>query len=225
MQDSPNKAEASAKATTPRRPQGRRAVITREDLIQAALALIGPHRSVSTLSLREITREAGIAPNSFYRHFKDTDELAVALIDMAGEALRKVVGEAQERAASSESVVRSCVEVFMKQLNPDEKFLPILLREGTVGSDEFKAAVERQLMFFEEELCEGMQELAQRNERPIAEAALTAKAITRLIFAMGATAMDQPKEKHPEIIEQMVTMVRIIMVGTQTMAISDPDTD
>ena len=43
----------------------RKAGISREDLLAAALRLIGPHRSVSTLSLREVAREAGIAPNSF----------------------------------------------------------------------------------------------------------------------------------------------------------------
>ncbi|WP_241544185.1 TetR family transcriptional regulator, partial [Xanthomonas translucens] len=66
----------------------RRSAISREDLLAAALKLIGPHRSVSTLSLREVTREAGIAPNSFYRQFRDMDELAVALIDLAGSSLR-----------------------------------------------------------------------------------------------------------------------------------------
>ena len=65
---------------------GRKASISREDLIAAALKLIGPHRSVSTLSLREVAREAGIAPNSFYRQFRDMDALAVALIDLAGRS-------------------------------------------------------------------------------------------------------------------------------------------
>lgn len=45
--------------------QGRRAVISREDLMAAAMELVGPNRSISTLSLREVAREAGIAPNSF----------------------------------------------------------------------------------------------------------------------------------------------------------------
>jgi AcrR family transcriptional regulator len=62
----------------------RKLSISREDLLAAALKLIGPHRSVSSLSLREVAREAGIAPNSFYRQFRDMDELAVALIDLAG---------------------------------------------------------------------------------------------------------------------------------------------
>ena len=66
---------------------GRKAVISRDDIIEAALKLAGPNRSVSTLSLREVAREAGIAPNSFYRQFRDMDELAVALIERAGQSL------------------------------------------------------------------------------------------------------------------------------------------
>ena len=54
---------------------GRKTAISREDLLAATLRLIGPHRSVSSLSLREVAREAGIAPNSFYRQFRDIDEL------------------------------------------------------------------------------------------------------------------------------------------------------
>ena len=41
--------------------QGRKAVISREDLISAALKLVGPHRSISSLSLREVARAADIA--------------------------------------------------------------------------------------------------------------------------------------------------------------------
>lgn len=62
----------------PVRTVGRKATITKEELFQAALNLIGPQKSISSLSLREVAREAGIAPNSFYRHFKDIDELAIA---------------------------------------------------------------------------------------------------------------------------------------------------
>jgi AcrR family transcriptional regulator len=210
-----------AASRSPRRgqaPQGRKPVITREDLIAAALKLVGPHRSVSTLSLREVAREAGIAPNSFYRHFRDVDELAIALIDQAGRSLRKIIGEARHRAASGRSVVRSSVETFMEQLSADEKLLHIVLREGTVGSDAFKQAVERELRSFEEELCVDLIRLAELNKLPIYEPQLVAQAITRLVFAMGTTAMDQPPERHPELIEQMVKILRMIMVGTQTMA-------
>ena len=77
--------EAEAPVTI--RTVGRKATITKEELFQAALNLIGPQKSISSLSLREVAREAGIAPNSFYRHFKDIDELAIELIDRAGGVL------------------------------------------------------------------------------------------------------------------------------------------
>ncbi len=205
-------------ATAPRVAQGRKAVISRDDLIAAALKLVGPHRSVSTLSLREVAREAGIAPNSFYRHFHDMDELAVALIDLAGRSLRQIIGEARKRATVETSVVTASVEVFMEQLNADERYLHVLLREGTVGSDAFKQAVERELCFFEEELREDLIRLSETNGTGIHEPALVAKAITRLVFAMGATVMDLPREKHPEVMSQIATMIRMIIEGTRAMA-------
>jgi len=197
---------------------GRKAVISRDDIIAAALKLVGPNRSVSTLSLREVAREAGIAPNSFYRHFHDIDELAIALIDLAGRSLREIIGAARQRATTERSVVRSSVETFMEQLGADQNLLHILLREGTVGSDAFKQAVERELQFFEDELRVDLIRLAQVNQTGLYEPALTAKAITRLVFAIGATAMDLPREQHGEISRQLVRMVRMIIVGTQTMA-------
>ncbi len=108
-----------------------------------------------------MAREAGIAPNSFYRQFRDMDELAVALIDAAGRSLRTIIGEARQRATSTAtSVVRVSVETFMEQLRADDKLLHVLLREGAVGSDDFKHAVERELHYFEEELQHDLVRLA-----------------------------------------------------------------
>ncbi|WP_158987306.1 HTH-type transcriptional repressor FabR [Lysobacter panacisoli] len=197
---------------------GRKATISREDLLAAALKLIGPHRSVSTLSLREVAREAGIAPNSFYRQFRDMDELAVALIDLAGRSLRKIVGEARQRATTDRSIIRGSVEAFMEQVRADDKLLHVLLREGTVGSDAFKQAVDRELSFFEEELRVDLIRLNASQGIALREPALVAKAITRLVFAMGATAMDLPPEKDPDLIRQLTLMVRMIIAGSRTLA-------
>ncbi|MBB6367443.1 AcrR family transcriptional regulator [Xanthomonas sacchari] len=200
-------------------PNARKGAISREDLLAAALKLIGPHRSVSTLSLREVTREAGIAPNSFYRQFRDMDELAVALIDLAGSSLRTIIGQARQRAAGTRrSIILSSVETFMEQLRADDKLLHVLLREGTVGSDAFKHAVDRELNYFEEELRVDLIRLAALEGAPLHEPALVSKAITRLVFAMGATAMDLPPEKDPELIRQITAMLRMIIVGSRTLA-------
>lgn len=196
---------------------GRKGLISREDIIDAALTLLGPNRSVSTLSLREVARAADIAPNSFYRQFRDMDELAVALIDLAGESLRRLIGAARQRATTDRGVVRGSVEVFMEQLRSDDRLLHILLREGTAGSDAFKRAAERQLNFFEEELKLDLIRLSSLRQEPLHEPALVAKAITRLAFALGATAIDLPDDKQAELSEQLIVMVRMIMAGAQAM--------
>ena len=202
------------------RGRGRKVSISREDIITAALSLIGPNRSVSTLSLREVAREAGVAPNSFYRHFRDMDELAIALIDLAGSSLRKIIGDARHRATSERSVVQSSVNAFMEQLDADDKLLHMLLREGTAGSEAFKQAVERQLSFFEDELQADLVRLAGSNQTGLLEPALTAKAMTRLVFAIGATAMDLPQDQRATVKKELAIMLRMIVVGTQTMASS-----
>jgi AcrR family transcriptional regulator len=196
----------------------RKASISRADLLAAALRLIGPHRSVSSLSLREVAREAGIAPNSFYRQFRDIDELAVALIDLAGQSLRRIVGAARQGAAADRGIARGSVEAFMTHLRAEDKLLHVLVREGTVGSDAFKKAVDRELMFFEEELRADLVRLSAADGLALREPELVAKAITRLVFAMGATALDLPPEKDPELIEQLSKMVRMILRGARTDA-------
>ncbi len=197
---------------------GRKTAISRDDLLAAALRLIGPHRSVSSLSLREVAREAGIAPNSFYRQFRDMDELAVALIDVAGRSLRKIVGAARHRAATQRGIVRGSVETFMAQVRADDKLLHVLLREGTVGSDAFKQAVDRELTFFEDELRTDLVRLAAAEGAVMHEPALVSKAITRLVFAMGAMAMDLPPERDKELIDQLSTMVTMIISGARAIA-------
>jgi len=200
---------------------GRKASISRDDLLAAALRLIGPHRSVSSLSLREVAREAGIAPNSFYRQFRDIDELAVALIDLAGKSLRKIIGAARHRARKTDqSIVQGSVEAFMEQLRADDKLLHVLMREGTVGSDAFKRAVDRELTFFEDELRLDLIRLAALDDAILHEPALVSKAITRLVFAMGAAAMDSPPERDVELIAQLTQMVRMILAGSRAISSS-----
>jgi AcrR family transcriptional regulator len=203
---------------TPRAPQGRKAVISSEELIAAALKLVGPHRSISTLSLREIAREAGIAPNSFYRHFRDIDELAIALIELAGASLRKVLSDARLRASMEHSIVQTSIDAFMEQLSIDDGFLPILLREGRTGSAAFKQAVERQLYFFEVELQQDLVRLASINGHSLHKPALAACAITRLVFAMASVAIDLPLPQKQQKMAETITMIRMILAGAQIMA-------
>ncbi|MFV5490938.1 HTH-type transcriptional repressor FabR [Acinetobacter sp. ASP199] len=197
------------------RSVGRKATITKEELFQAALNLIGPQKSIASLSLREVAREAGIAPNSFYRHFKDIDELAIELIDRAGLVLRKILNESRLKASKQNSIIRSSVEVFIAQLDADEGNLSLLLREGYTGSQSYKQAVERQLQYFQQELQEDLERLERLNKSRLLYPDIAAKAITQLVFNMGAKVIDMPVDERQEIAEQTMIMIRMILEGAR----------
>jgi len=197
------------------RSVGRKATITKEELFQAALNLIGPQKSISSLSLREVAREAGIAPNSFYRHFKDIDELAIELIDRAGIVLRQILNESRLKASKQNSIIRSSVEVFIAQLDADEGNLSLLLREGYTGSKSYKQAVERQLNYFQQELQEDLILLERLNNKKLFHPEIAARAITQLVFNMGANVIDMAPEDRKEIAEQTMIMIRMILEGAR----------
>ena len=197
------------------RSVGRKATITKDELFQAALKLIGPQKSIASLSLREVAREAGIAPNSFYRHFKDIDELAIELIDRSGHVLRQILHQARLKASKQNSIIRSSVEVFIEQLDADEGNLSLLLREAYTGSASYKLAVERQLNYFQQELQDDLIRLERLNNSKLYHPDLVAKAITQLVFNMGAKMIDISLVERKETAEHTMIMIRMILEGAR----------
>ena len=86
--------------------------LPRASLLQAALDLIGEGRSFTSLGIREIAREAGMVPNAFYRHFRNTDELGLALVEEMGITLRRLLREARQTGVAPNDMVRSSVQVY-----------------------------------------------------------------------------------------------------------------
>ena len=191
--------------------------VTAQDVMDAAVGLLDSNRSVSTLTLREIARAAGIAPNTFYRHFRDVDELTVAVIDQAGRSLRGVIRESRQCAVLKRGVIRGSVEAFMKQLDGEDRYLQVLLREMSTGPEPFRLAVDRELSYFEEELRDELERMQLTTKVVLYKPEVVAKAITRLVFTMGALAADTPADERTELSEQTIEMIRMIALGAQAM--------
>lgn len=72
----------------------------KRQLMAAALRLSSTSRGLSSLGLRELAREAGLNPNTFYRHFRDVDDLGMALIDDISSQLRQPLRDLRREAAA-----------------------------------------------------------------------------------------------------------------------------
>ena len=79
---------------------------TRRAIIAAALKLLD-ERSFSGLSLREVTREAGIVPAAFYRHFETMEALGLVLIDESFRSLREMLRGARAGKLDTNRVIES----------------------------------------------------------------------------------------------------------------------
>ena len=127
---------------------------TRRALVDAAFNQLSAEKSFSNLSLREVAREAGIAPTSFYRHFKDMDELGLAMVDESGLVLRQLMRQARKRIEKGGSVVALSVETFFELINDRPNVFRLLLRESSGTSQAFRTAASREIQHFIAELTD-----------------------------------------------------------------------
>ena len=183
---------------------------TRRSLVEAAFSQLSAERSFASLSLREVAREAGIAPTSFYRHFRDVDELGLTMVDESGLMLRQLMRQARQRIAKGGSVIRTSVSTFMEFIGNNPNAFRLLLRERSGTSAAFRAAVAREIQHFIAELADYL-ELENHMPRAFTEA--QAEAMVTIVFSAGAEALDIGVEQRRQLEERLVLQLRMISKG------------
>ena len=187
---------------------------TRRALVDAAFNQLSAERSFSSLSLREVAREAQIAPTSFYRHFKDMNELGLTMVDEGGLTLRQLMRKGRQRAEEGGSVVQISVDTFMEVLESNPNVFRILLHERSGTSAPFRAAVAREIEHFTSELAH-YTELTTTLAPSLARA--QAEALVTLVFNAGAEALDMKKAERKKIADLLVLKLRVVIKGVQAV--------
>ena len=177
---------------------------TRRALVDAAFNQLSAEKSFSNLSLREVAREAGIAPTSFYRHFKDMDELGLAMVDESGLVLRQLMRQACKRIEKGGSVVALSVETFFELINDRPNVFRLLLREGSGTSQAFRTAASREIQHY---ILMKSPELG----REIAH--IQAEGLVTLVFTAGSHALDMSNNQRDELKKRVMTQLRMLMHG------------
>ncbi len=188
---------------------------TRRSLIEAAFNQLSAERSFSGLSLREVAREAGIAPTSFYRHFRDMEELGLTLVDEGGLTLRQLMRQARQRIAAGGSVIRTSVLTFMEFVEREPNVFRLLLRERSGTSVAFRQAVAREIRHFIVELSDYLQQKSGYSDE---NAALLAEAMVTIVFSGGADALDMKAEERRALAERMIGQLRLLARGAEPAA-------
>ena len=188
---------------------------TRRALIDAAFNQLTAEKSFSNLSLREVAREAGIAPTSFYRHFRDMDELGLTMVDEAGLTLRQLMRQARKRIEKGGSVIVISVDTFFEFINNSPNVFRLLFRESSGTSQAFRTAAMREIKHFVDELTEY---LMHSNSYSKYIAYVQAEGIVTIVFTAGANALDMTAKEREQLKERVVLQLRMMAKGAHVSA-------
>lgn len=183
---------------------------TRRALVDTAFNQLSPEKSFSNLSLREVAREAGIAPTSFYRHFKDMDDLGLSMVDESGLILRQLMRQARKRLETGGSVVEISVETFFEFIEERPNMFRLLLRESSGTSQAFRTAASREIHHFVAELAEYIQ---SKNQISRELAHIEAEGLVTLVFTAGAHALDMTAKEREQLKQRVIMQLRMLIRG------------
>lgn len=127
-------------------------------LVQAALKLATETRSLTSLGLRELAREAGLNPNTFYRHFKNLDELGLQVLGYIAEEMKAGVRQLRLVAESSEQAASTTVAFVYNYFLENKAATTVAVRELYGPSPILRRALEAQLDASAREMADDLME-------------------------------------------------------------------
>ena len=125
---------------------------TRRAIVSAALHLLAEH-SFSGLSLREVTREAGISPAAFYRHFESMEALGLVLIDESFRSLRDMLRGARAGKLDPTRVIESSVDILIDGVQQRREHWRFIGRERSSGVTVLRYAIRTEIRLITSELA------------------------------------------------------------------------
>lgn len=186
---------------------------TRRQLLLAGLRL-SSEKGFSSLSIREVTTNAGITPAAFYKHFHDMEELGLAMLDEVGLSLRQMLRDARRRVDTDSDPIRASVETFLSFVHDNKNLFRLLLGERQGATSAFRKAIHTEMDRFVAELAIDLERLQSAIHRPLNNPALAAESIVAVSFTLGAEALDLPKHKQSGLTERIAYHIKTILRGS-----------
>lgn len=191
---------------------------TRQRLVDAALALIGQGRSFTSLSLREITREAGVVPAAFYRHFRDLDELGLALVEMGGATLRRLLREARRDGIPPTDMLRGSVRIYKRFVEERSLVFRFIAGERGGGSRAIRHAIRSEESHFASEMAQDLRALGTLPDLSGTSLQMICGLVVTTMLNAASDILDLPKaqpKQEQELVENFVRQLRVIFLGAK----------
>ncbi len=201
---------------------------TREALLDGALELLDD-RAFASLSLREVTRAAGIVPAAFYRHFADMDELGFALIDESFRRLRLLLRSAREDRRNYDGVIRASVAILVRHVHDNRQYFRFIARERNSGVPALRRAIRAEIRMFSSELATDLARFPGLRTWSSEDLQIIAALMVNTMVATVEAMLDSPPEDplaEQEIIltaEKQLRLIALAIPHWHSDALASPD--
>jgi AcrR family transcriptional regulator len=186
---------------------------TRRAIIAAALKLL-QDRSFSSLSLREVTREVGIVPAAFYRHFESMEALGLVLIDESFRTLRDTLRGARTGRLDPNRVIESSVETVIASITDRREHWRFIYRERSGGVTVLRYAIRTELRLITSELATDLARFTGLNAWSTEDLNVLATLFVNSMIVIAEAIEDaQTTEALEDIRRLAVKQLRLITIG------------
>ena len=202
----------SPEARSPRKQR------TREALLEASLHLLKQGRSFNGLSLREVTREAGVVPTAFYRHFHSMDELGLALVEEGGITLRRLLREARRGPPDLEDMIRGSVLAYQRYVEDNRLQFLFVAGERAGGSPVIREAIRREVTHFTNEMAQDLRALNALPGLGTASLQMICGLVVNSMLNAAIDILDLPPKRpdlERELVDNFVRQMRLIFLGAR----------
>lgn len=116
---------------------------TRHAFFNAVLDLCMTGQSFSSISLRQVTREVGVVPTAFYRHFDDMESLGRALVVEELGGTLAILSDSLHigRKRSFDRQIAKSIQLFLQMVSEQPCYWQFLVSERYGGSEAVRKAI------------------------------------------------------------------------------------
>lgn len=196
--------------------QRRRPGETREKLMMAALTLVGKGRHFASIGIREVTRQAGVVPTSFYRHFRSVDDLGLQLVDELGLVLRRMMREARENVLQADKLIEESVGIFVAHALANRNFF-MFMAQGLAGeSRAVQEGIRSEMRFFASELANDLRRLKLLEHLSDSDLDMTCDLVVRTVaFSLTDILSISPEDDYQieQVRKRTTRFLQLILIG------------
>ena len=195
---------------------------SRQAIIDAALRLSTSGRSFNSISLREISREIGLVPTAFYRHFKDMDALGLELIDQISLNLKSTLHQiGQSYVYQPEAKIDKSLELFFQTIHQHTEEWIFIITERWGASQAIRKAIAREIEYLVEDLAIDLQRLTSvKHIQKVDDLKSLAHLLVNLAFNWVMAWIELSRQYEPVLAQQQqllkmqaLTQMRLLFHG------------